>query len=64
MRHPLDHERLNTGSRMRVFTAIERLMGKAGSHPAAQEALRRPKLAGSGGSRLREFMRIVRGKRS
>ncbi|MFD1913543.1 hypothetical protein [Halodurantibacterium flavum] len=59
-RHIIDKTpRNNTGTRLRSFLAIAR---EDGQHPATQKLIRRPADRSAAGRRLREFLRIERGR--
>ncbi|PKP75843.1 MAG: hypothetical protein CVT84_01170 [Alphaproteobacteria bacterium HGW-Alphaproteobacteria-6] len=60
-RHLADHRAEPEGGRMKHYFAIDRLTAGEGSHPAARMLHKRPG-ARPGTLRLRQFLRIARGR--
>lgn len=60
-RHIADRQKSANGTRVQRFAEVERRSGPEGSHPAAQELLRRPQQRGKDNRRALEYARIERG---
>lgn len=60
-RHVADKRAPSDGGRVKAFVAVERRQGAEEGHPAVKALAQREQTRGSG-ARVRQFLRIARGR--